>query len=245
MNKRHSFNKTHTLAIITITFLLISAVLISANFVSPHSSFVQKSVTSSVQVIVVSNSTNLKHEENLLLDYNSYQYLPAIKVSFGQINLIYHSDILLGVYIFSQAQFDHFQAIFPSIQHSNAVTYSASEWANKSGFTYEAASWEEPSLQDGESVSYNVTNTDNYYVVITNGNCGGLTNQFRFIAYYFNEFFDSFSYQTKDVTQTQIVSENDNLYLYVGSLFLVIGLVTVIASPLLFRRQRKNANLTQ
>jgi hypothetical protein len=235
MNKRKSFNKTRTLAIIAITFLLISAVLISANFVSPHNVFVQKSVTSSVQVVVVSNSTNLKHEENLLIDYNSYQYLPAINVSFGQIYLFYHSDILNGVYIFSQAQFDRFQAIFPSLQHSNEVTYSASEWANRSGFTYEAASWEEPSLQNGESVRYNVTKTDNYYVVITNGNCGGLTHQSRNIVYYFNEFFDSYSYQTKEVIQTQVIQENDSLYLYVGAVFLVIGLVSIS----LFRRHQK------
>ena len=235
MNKRNSFNKTRTLAIIAITFLLISAVLISANFVSPHYVLVKKSVISSVQVIVVSNSTNLKHEENLLLDYNSYQYLPAINVSFGEINLIYHSDLLIGVYIFSQAQFDHFQAIFPSLQHSNEVTYSASEWANRSGFTYEAASWEEPSLQNGESVSYNVTKTDNYYVVITDGNCVSYTYPFHNIVYYFNEFFDSYSYQTKEVLQTQVIQENDSLYLYVGAVFLVIGLVSIS----LFRRHRK------
>ena len=79
------------------------------------------------------------------------------------------------------------------------VISSASEWANKSGFSYQAAEWGAGTLGHPLTVSYNVTQTGNYYVVITDGIYGGvIPHQSNDYVYFLNEWFDSYSYQTPE-----------------------------------------------
>ena len=73
-----------TLEVVTIAFLLFLVLLISANFIFPHTISEEKSVISSQQVIVVSNETFLNHQQDLLLTNDSYYVLPSVNVGFGR-----------------------------------------------------------------------------------------------------------------------------------------------------------------
>jgi hypothetical protein len=234
-NQTHSKSQVRIKAVIVL--LTISLLFISANFTFPHSVSEGKSVVSPQQVIVVSNETFLNHQQNLLFTNDSYYVLPPVSVGFGRITAEMESaGIGYAVYIFSQEQFDHFKVIFPSIGHTNVVISSASEWANKSGFSYEAAGWGAGTMGHPLTVSYNVTQTGNYYVVLTDGIYGGvIPHQSYDYVYFLNEYFDSYSYQTANITKTVVVQEKDNLYLYIGTVFLVIA----IAILLFYRRLRK------
>jgi len=62
---------------VIIIFLILSFFFIMLNFAFPHTISVNKIIVSPQQVVVVSNSTLLNHQQELFLNNNSYQYLPV------------------------------------------------------------------------------------------------------------------------------------------------------------------------
>jgi hypothetical protein len=90
----------------------------------------------------------------------------------------------------------------------NGFTYEASGWANKNG-----------------NVSFSVTESRGYVAVITNAMYDGGAGA---NIYEFNE--TLISYQTQFTMQSQNVMQNDNLYLYIGVIFLVLGVLILSLS---------------
>jgi hypothetical protein len=232
-------SKSKTIVIILLT---ISLFFISVNFIVPHSVSVQKLVVSSQQVVVVSNETFLNHQQNLLLDNDSYQYLPAVNVGFGRLTVQWSSPTFgYSVYILTSQQFDHFRDLFPTINNTNVVVSSASEWANESGFTYEAAGLGGGTLGKPQTIYCNVTQSGNYYVVITDGMYGGAIPHYSTDKVYFlNEWFNPYQYQTENITKTVVVQEKDNLYLYIGMVFLTPAIAILLLSVAVRLRNRKS-----
>lgn len=247
MESNPTRSKSHAkIKAVVMVILTISLLFISANYIFSHTISAEKSVISPQQVIVLSNETFLNHQQDLLLTNDSYYVLPPVNVGFGRLTVDWDSSFGFGVYIFSKEQFDHFQAIFPSISHSNVVVSSASEWANKSGFTYEAAEWGAATLGHPLYVSYNVTQTGNYYVAITDGMYGGAISHYANDKVYFiNEWFSPYSYQTQNVTTTVVVQEKDNLYLYIGLVLLALAMAILLFLVTLALRHRKTASLSK
>lgn len=220
------------LKIIAITLLLIGIIFVSVNFISPHTVLVQKSVEVPHQVSIP-NESSLSSRPAFNLNDSGYQYFPAVKITTGQtLELNWYSDIFLGVYIFSQEQFSNFQSIFPKTLAEKGITSDPAAWANKNGITYEAAAW---ANKNGE-VSYNVTESGDYVAVITNAMYNGIA--FAQI-YYFNESLISYTYQTHYTTQIQNVTQNDNLYLYMGSVFIILAILIIFLS----RRTPRNTSI--
>jgi hypothetical protein len=158
------------------------------------------------------------------LNGSSYRYFPSVKVNASQtLDVVWYSDIFLAGYIFSQEQFNHFQSVFPEIkQDGNKMTLE-----QENGITYEATGW---ASKYGE-VSYNVTQSGDYVAVLTNVMSGG---HFAGVGY-FNESAITYSHQTEYVTEVQNLPQNDNLYLYLGSGFIIAGVAVI----LVFQRTQK------
>ena len=96
-----------------------------------------------------------------------------------------------------------------------------------------------------QTIYCNVTQTGNYYVVITDGMYGGAHPHYSNDKVYFlNEWFDAYSYQTQDVTATVVVQEKDNLYLYIGLVILAVAIAILLFTVALQVRHRETANLS-
>lgn len=200
--------------VIGIILLIVGLLFVSVNSITPHTVLIKVS-----HQVSIPNFQTLASMNNFVLNgyppHNTtadiYQYFPAVHIPNGQtLKVTWYSDIFLGVFIFSQEQFANFQSILPNMQ-STGTTPNAQAWANKNGITYEAVGW---AAKSGK-VSYNVTEAGNYVAVITNAMYGAAYASISD----FNETLISYNYQTNYTNQKQ----NDNLYLYIGVIFMILG----------------------
>lgn len=220
--------------IVSTAVLLIGIIFVFANFTFPHTVLVQKPIQVSIP-----HSRSIASLNYSILNGNmfypplqptavTYYYLSTANVTEGQtLHVTWYADISLGVYIFTEEQFANFQSTLPHTQ-GTGNTPDATEWANKNGIAYEAAGW---ARKNGE-VSYNVSESGDYVAVITNAMYGGAFAQ----VHYFDEYLVTYTFETQYVTQTA----NDNLYFYLGIVFLILGLI-VFAGVLRHQKQAQIA----
>jgi hypothetical protein len=59
-------------------------------------------------------------------------------------------------------------------------------------------------------------------------------------VYFLNEWFNPYQYQTENITKTVVVQEKDNLYLYIGMVFLTPAIAILLLSVAVRLRNRKS-----
>ena len=196
--------------------MLIGIIFVSANFISPHTVKVEKSVQV-LHILPMSSEHTLASTRNAALYDNNYLNFPAANISEKEtlkVTWLSSSDNL-EAYILTGDQFDEFQG--------QIITYQ-----NYTG-GYEAKA---VGGENGASLEFNVSKSGDYLAVLYSAKPS--------IVAYFNESTLFYNYPTY-ITETRLVPQNDNLYLFVGIGFLIIGAVCL----LVFRRHRKTTNLKQ
>ena len=202
------------LKFIGIILIAIGFFFIPVNFVSPHTVLVETSVQVPNQVSVP-NERSLGSMSSSTLDSNYYKYYNPVAITAGQtFKMTWSSDTSLTVYIFTQNQFSNYQ----SQQFGFNINYQATG-SGKTG-----------------TLTYGVQDSDNYVALIKNGGSlfGGSSAQ----VYQFTISSISYTNQTQYTTQTQIVPQNDNLYLYLGFIFMILGILMF----LIFQKAIPNKN---
>lgn len=188
-----------------LAFLLIGILFISLNVVAPNTMSVKKSVTVSQQVSIPHQQ--LIASEGFTLKETSYVNLPAANLTTGEIfTVTWATDIFIDGYILSQQQFNELQKL-PNVSYLT---------------NYEATGYAKQDL----TLSYNVTESGSYLAVLVNNS--PVSDGFTVDVAYLSESSISYTYQTQNVVQSQIVQENDNLYLYIGIVFLIIEAITIL-----------------
>ena len=189
------------LKFIGIILIVIGFFFIYANFVSPHTVLVETSVQVPNQVNVP-NERSLGSASSFTLESNYYHYFYGVPITAGQtFKMNWSSDTSLTAYIFTQNQFSNYQ----SQQLGFNINYQATG-LGKTG-----------------TLTYDVQDSDNYVAVIKNGGSlfGGSSAQ----VYQFTISSISYTSQTQYTTQKQMVQQNDNLNLYIGFIFMILGIL--------------------
>jgi hypothetical protein len=155
--------KVITLAIIGIILLIVGLIFIHVNFPFPNTTLTKVSLAE-----MENFHFNGYPPETLQQSAdNIYRSINADNISKGQIlEASWSSDLILGVFVFSEEQFAIFQFVLPNMQDTGN-TPSAVEWAAKNGVSYEAIGW----AREGE-INYEALKTSNYVIVITNAMYG-------------------------------------------------------------------------
>lgn len=204
-----------TINIIIGIMLIVGSLFVSVNFISPHT-------TSTKVTLATINNFHLNGYPPETLQQstdNIYRSIHAINITNGQtLEVSWYSDIILGVFIFSEEQFAYFQSILPQM-HATGNTPDAVEWADKNGITCEAVGW----AHEGE-VSYNVLKTGKYVAVITN-------------AMYGAAYATIWDFDVNLISYKQTAS----LYLYLGVLLVILGIAQL--TLMLFKQKLSKTTL--
>lgn len=204
------------LKFIGVILFLIGLGFIFVNFSSPHIVLVQTSVQVPHQV-TVPNESQAGSKSDFILENNQYWYFYNVTVSAGQtFKMTWSSDTSLTAYIFTQNQYNNWQ--------SNSLGFSINYQATGSG--------------KSGSLTYDVKDTDEYFAVLKNG--GGLIGGATAQVYQFTISRISYTAKTEYTPETQTVQQNDNLYLYLGFIFIILGICVFSILQKVFPTATKN-----
>jgi hypothetical protein len=189
------------------------------NFIFPITVPIKKSVEVSEQV-GIQHKQQLASMLGFVLNSSSDVYLPPVNLSTGEtFQVNWYADIIINAYILTQQQFSDFQKL-PDV--SDITTYEATGFANRNGV-----------------LSYNVSESGSYVAVLVNSS--SRSDGYTVSVAEFNESSISHTYQTQNTIQMKTFQQNDNLYLYLGFVFMGSGAIIL----LLYIRHRKISNLIQ
>ncbi len=189
------------LKFISILLLLIGFCFVVVNFSSPRTVLVQTSVQVPNQVRVP-NERSLGSSPSFALNSSGYEYYHPVAVMAGQtFKMTWSSNTSLTAYILTENQFSSYQ--------SNQVSYAINYQAAGSGRT--------------GTLTYDVQVADNYSALI--GNVGSFLGGASAQVYQFTESSISYINQTQYTKETQIVPQNDNLYLYLAFVVMISGIL--------------------
>ena len=186
---------------IGIVLLLIGFCLGIVNFFSPHAvlteTFVDVPSQSSPQ-----NELPLNSKYSFILDSNTYNYFYPVAIKAGQtFKMTWDSSNPVTACILTQDQF----VIYRSNQIFYTVIFQATE-SGKSG-----------------TLTYYVPDSDNYVALVVNA--GGLFGGSSTAVLSFTESVISYTGQPKFVIRPQTTTQIDSLYLSLGFLFIITGIV--------------------
>lgn len=216
--------KNISLLSIGAVLLLTAVIFIGMNFSSPHTITVEKTSQVPYQV-TVPNEQQIASTNDYTLASNSYYYYHDIQIDSGQtFEVNWTSDNSITAYIMSENQFDNWNASNSGFSLFNSMNYLSTG----SGST--------------GSLTYDVQGTGLYVAMLDNS--GGLlgTGSSAYI-YQFTLSKISYSQQTRYNTVNQTVTQNDNLYLEIGIVFLIAGACLIftaskIREPNIVRKDR-------
>ena len=195
------------LKLVSVVLLLIGAALVTMNFFIPHTVSVQKPVQLAQQV-GTKNFTQLASKEHFNFITSGYVFFPSVHIDAGAaISLSWESDVGATAYVFTPDQFSVFQSKFPD---------SDTFYGYRSEAAYSA-------IRHG-SLVYNVSQSGDFVAVLSfRGSVG------EYVAVgQFNEYLLTYAYQTQYTTEIQMVPQGDDLYLYLGLVFVISGTATLV-----------------
>lgn len=202
-------------------FLMVGLILISANYIAPHTLTVQKIVQVTHQIPIPYKTDTLIYEDLIYLDINSYQSFPINLNSSQRLSVAWSCETSSKAYLFTKSQFNDYITNLQQIQQFKSPFDQ---------FTYEATSYI-PRQYSQSFLQYNVTTSDSYVLLIRNSKQG-----YSFIDN-FNASVTTYNYQTQYTNEPTDTLENDNLYLFLG--IASIATAVLLAVFLTIRRNRQ------
>lgn len=203
-----------------IALLTIGLILISANYITPHTITAQKIVQVTHQIAIPKKTDTLIYKDLIYLDDNSYKSFP-INLTYNQrLSVEWSCQEYSKAYLFTKGQFNDYIINLQQIQQSESPFDQ---------FTYEATSYI-PRQYSNSLLQYNVTTSGDYVLLIRNRNQGC-----SFISH-FNASVTTYNYQTQITNEPRYSLENDNLYLYLG--LASIATAVLVAVSLIIRRKK-------
>jgi hypothetical protein len=204
-----------TLLTIGSIICLCSVFLIAINYVPPHTNTVERTVSTPFQVSVP-HEQQIASSKDETLQSNYYRYYHDIQLSAGDtFQVKWSSDNSINAYIMSENQFTDYNS------SASNLFYTMKYLSTGSG--------------SSGTITYSIQGTGSYVAMLKNqgGVLGGGSSAF---VYEFTLSKVTYSQETRYNTERQTVIESDNLYLQVGGVALIVGIVTIVAGLMTGKR---------